>query len=491
MIDRGTAAGIAAAALVLGVLGDLLFAGGALDGNVTVWVAAAAGAFVLLSRRLPVGQAAPRWLLAPLVLAAAGFSWRADPMLLFLDLVVIAITLAAAASPVIRSTGMVLGAEALELVIGALRCAGSVIVGPFRVLGGLRATGEKAAGRRGMRVVAAGARGLLLAVPLALVFGGLLASADAHFERLVSELFSIPLDEVVGHCFRTGLFGWPAAGLLLVTIGPAPRPNLPESRRQLIGGIEASTVLGALNVIFLAFVAIQFGNLFGGREYIMATEGLTYADFARRGFFQLVFVCLLSLPVLLVLARQVELEPVSLRGFRALAHLQVALLLLILASAVHRLWLYVGQFGLSLDRLHAAAALLWIGTTLVWFSATVLRDRVGYFLRGSLTAGALILGTMHAVNPAAVVVRSLVARAEAGAELDARYLSNLGSDATPALIAALPELSETNRLALEGAIECHRFDASGDFESWSLSHRRASAAWATLPANVPCVAQRD
>ncbi|HKV75800.1 MAG TPA: DUF4173 domain-containing protein [Gemmatimonadales bacterium] len=477
MIERRTAFGIAAAALCLGILGDLLFAGGTLDANVTVWVAAAAGAFAMLSRRVPQGQAAPDWLLVPLVLAAAGFSWREDPVLLFLDLVVIGLTLAAAASPAIRATGKLLGAEAVDLVVGALGCVASGVVGPFQVLAGLKPSSESSDGGRRLRVAAGAARGLLLALPLTLVFGALLVSADARFERLVARMFSIPIDEVVGHIFRTGAVGWVGAAVLAVTLVAPPRLPLPAARRQLIGTVEANTVLGVLNVLFLAFVAIQFGNLFGGRVYIMATEGLTYAEYARRGFFQLVFVCLLSLPVLLTLARQVDLEPNARRPFRALAGLQVALLLLILGSAVHRLWLYIDQFGLSLARFHAAAALLWIGATLVWFSATVLRDRVGYFLRGSLTAGGIILGAMHAINPSAVVVRTTISKAKAGAELDKEYLASLGADAVPALMEARLQLSANDREVLEYAMKCHRTASSSDGLYWSYSHWEAVRSW--------------
>jgi hypothetical protein len=422
----------------------------------------------------------------PLIAAAAGFSWRDDPMLLFLDVVIIAVTLCAAAAPAIRATGRVLGAQCRDLLAGTARTVVGVIVGPVPQLTALRAPDDAPGTGRAMRLAAAGARGLVVAVPLTIVFGGLLVAADARFEHLVQEVFSIPIEDLLPHLLRSGFVAWVAAGVLFLALAPAPVP--PETIRPgtSLGAVEVSTILVTLNVLFLSFVAIQFGNLFGGRAFIAATEGLTYAGYARRGFFQLVTVCALALPVLLVLARQVEGDPHSVRRYRPLARLQVALLLLILASAVHRLWLYIGEFGLSLSRLHASAALLWIGATLVWFVATVLRDRSGAFLRGSLAAGAIIVGTMHLINPAAVVVRSSLARAESGASIDADYLASLGDDAVPSLMAALPSLSPADRTALEHGLSCQRGFAIQDLREWSLSRDAAQRVSTALPQRGEC-----
>jgi hypothetical protein len=484
--SRRLALGVLLGAGSLGILGDLLFADTRPGANVTLWVVAAAGVWTLLARWAPAVEAAPRWLLVPLIAAAAGFSWRDDPMLLFLDLVIIGVTLCAAAAPVIRASGQMLGAECRDLLAGTARTVVGGIVGPVPLLAALRAPDDTPGTGRAMRLAAAGARGLVVAIPLTIVFGSLLVAADARFEHLVQGIFSIPIADLVPHLFRTGFVAWVAAAVLFLALAPAPTPTAPARSWTALGAVEVSTILVTLNVLFLTFVAIQFGNLFGGREFIAATEGLTYAGYARRGFFQLVTVCALALPVLLVLAQQVEGDSASVRRYRPLARLQVALLLLILASAVHRLWLYIGEFGLSLARLHASAALLWIGATLVWFVATVLRDRSGAFLRGSLAAGAIMVGTMHLINPAAVVVRSQLARAEAGESIDADYLSTLGDDAVPTLMAALPSLSPADRTALEHGLSCYRRFAMQDLREWSLSREAADRASTGLPPRGEC-----
>ncbi|MEP6475150.1 MAG: DUF4173 domain-containing protein, partial [Gemmatimonadota bacterium] len=307
--------------------------------------------------------------------------------------------------------------------------------------------------------------------------GGLLISADAKFEALLSPLLVFDLDTVAPNLLRTGFFGWLGAGALVLTLAPIPATARTPAFGARLGATEVTTVLVVLNALFLTFVVLQVGHLFGGDGLIQATAGLTYADYARRGFFQLVVVCALALPVLLVLAHAVAEDQLARSRYRPLARFQVMLLLLILASAVHRLWLYIGAFGLSLSRLHAAAILLWIGSSLVWFGITVLRDRPGRFLRGALAAGAVILGTMHLVNPAAVVARSLTSRNEVLTESDARYLAGLGNDAVPALAAALPTLEEGNRARLSVAMQCRRHPVISEWTEWSLARAQAVRAW--------------
>lgn len=487
MNSRRLALGVLLAAGLLGLLGDLLFSGQAVGANVTLWVAAAGGAWLILARRAPPSDLPPRWLLVPLIVAAAGFSWRSDPMLRFLDAVAIGLTLMAAAAPLVRSTGRVLGAECRDLLAGLARGVGAVVVGPFVVLISLKAADQEAGSGRGMRVAVATAKGLLLALPLTILFGGLLVGADARFESLVQGVFAVPFEDLFPHLFRIGMLSWPMAGILYFALESPKVTSLESHRFPSLGTVEVTTILTVLNLLFVTFVAVQGRNLFAGNHWISTTEGATYADYARRGFFQLVAVCTLSLPVLLVLARSVEGDPAAIRRYRPLARLQVGLLMLILASAVHRLWLYVGQYGLSLDRLHASAALFTIGVTLIWFVATVLREQPGRFLRGALVAGSITLGTMHLINPAAVVVRSWVARGESGIPIDAEYLASLGNDAIPSLIAALPELDQTDRTALLHGLACNWEPPTDDPRAWSVSRAAAQRAWAKAPALESCV----
>ena len=66
-----------------------------------------------------------------------------------------------------------------------------------------------------------------------------------------------------------------------------------------LGSLDVTIVLGGLVALFGLFVSVQIGWLFGGERLVRATTGLGYAQYARHGFFELVWVSLLVLPVLL------------------------------------------------------------------------------------------------------------------------------------------------------------------------------------------------
>ena len=204
-------------------------------------------------------------------------------------------------------------------------------------------------------------RGVAIALPLLLIFGGLFMAADAVFEGIVNRAFKLNFETLFSHTILAILFAWIAGGFLRGVLlgkemefttaglpgllstnrteetaaqsetgaGDAPLPSKPLS----LGIIEIGVVLGLLNLLFLAFVTIQIRYFFGGAAFAQATSGLTFAEYARRGFFELVAVATLVLPLLLLAHWLLRKENrTHERIFRVLAGAQVALLFVIMAS---------------------------------------------------------------------------------------------------------------------------------------------------------------
>src|SRR5207244_3162984 len=146
--------------------------------------------------------------------------------------------------------------------------------------------------------------------------------------------------------------------------------------------------LGLLDALFLVFVVIQLRYFFGGTDLIQRTTGLTYAEYARRGFFELVAASALVLPILLAADWAVRNEaPQQRRSFRSLAGLLILLLAVVMASALERMRLYVDQFGLSEVRLYATAFMVYVAGIVGWFGWTVLRGQPRRFAFGPLVQG--------------------------------------------------------------------------------------------------------
>jgi hypothetical protein len=210
---------------------------------------------------------------------------------------------------------------------------------------------------------------------------------------------------------------------------------------------------------------------------VIPCTDLTYAEYARRGFFELVTVSALVLPLLLLtdwLLRRVR--PPEEWVFRALAGLLLLLLLMVMASALQRMRLYQREYGLTELRLYTTAFMLWLGIVFLWLTATVLRGRPERFTFGALVAGLLAVAVLHLLNPDALIARVNTARAGEGKPVDTRYLARLSADAVPVLVEALPALPETERCDLTRTLRLRWSDAADDWPSWSLSRVRAEEA---------------
>jgi Domain of unknown function (DUF4173) len=252
-------------------------------------------------------------------------------------------------------------------------------------------------------------------------------------------------------------------------------------------------MLGLVNLLFLLFVVTQAPYFFGGMAVVERTTGLTLAQFARRGFFELVMASALVLPVLL--ASDWALRggaPKELKSFRALAGLLLLQVGAVMASALLRMKLYVDQFGPSQDRLYATAFMAYIGIVSGWFVWTCLRGAHNRFAFGAALQGYAVLAALHVVNVDGFVARTNLARATRGAEFDARYHAHeLSADAVPALLGSLDQLTPTDRYIVAQQLLNRWGPATQlDWRSWNWATSRArslvQAATAQLTA-VPCV----
>ena len=461
------------AALFLGLLGDGLFRATLLGLNVFLWVLALA--LILLG--LGSWHGTPlaggrRWMLPTLILFAALVAWRDSAWLLTLNLfaLVVALTLGA-----LRTPRPVHRAGLSDYVVGLGYASAAV--------GGRTVTlmqedidwAELPKGPQAKQAVAVG-RGLMLAAPLLFLFGALFVAADSVFQGYVSD--AVPTaHELTTHLLLVAVFAWISAGMLweyLSRPGPIEADVQPSFR---LGGTELAVVLGLLDLLFLAFVLVQLRYLFGGASLVEERTHLTYAEYARHGFFELVTVAALVLPLLLLADWLRRREgPRKDRIFRLLAGALIVLLFVVMASALQRMRLYQREYGLTELRLYASGVMIWLAVVFVWAAATVLRGRRDLFAVGALVSGFAAIFVMNALNPDALIARTNLDRPK----LDLPYLMNLSDDATPTLVKALPSLDPARRAQLEEELAARRRSQS-DWRTWNWSRSRAQAALDRAP----------
>ena len=215
-----------------------------------------------------------------------------------------------------------------------------------------------------------------------------------------------------------------------------------------LGAVEVGVILGLMNLLFLSFVIVQVPYLFGGMELVQNTPDFKLAEYARRGFGELVTVSALVLPTLLFGHWLIRKEnPLAGKLFRVLAGTQIVLLFVIMASVVQRLVLLTGSlgYGMTTIRLYPMIFMTWLAIVFVWFGVTVLRGARQHFAWGALWSAFLILGATHVLNPDAFIVKTNIALMQRGREFDASYNSRLSDDAMPVLVDSFAGLNENDQ----------------------------------------------
>ncbi len=316
-------------AVILGIAGDALLRAVPWGLNLALWTVALGCTVVIVSKsdgaRWRDGIV---WQIGLLAFLALALVWRDSPTLkAFGVLGVLAVLAATSLHIPFRHLRAVM---LLDAALGASAAALHALLGAIPLLRyecpWLRQSSERGSGQ-----FFAATRGVLLGVPLVLVFGSLFASADPAFAGLAGRLVRFDPGDVTGHVIVAGLLAWLVAGFLrgmllqrstiavagggtrqslaLLDVSSADHASLDTFAQSMIrqlrnafsvGSIEVGIVLGLLDLLFLSFVVVQFRYLFGGASLVEASSTLTYAEYARRGFFELVAVATLVLPLLLL-----------------------------------------------------------------------------------------------------------------------------------------------------------------------------------------------
>lgn len=468
--ERRPGLSLLALGLLLGLLADATLRAAPWGLNATVTAVAVLAVMLALQGRHQPWSAGSAACVLAAVAAAAGFLWRDAVVLKVLNALVLAVAIALLAAE--RH-----GQTAVPTLSGyATRLATTIIHAiygtPVLVACDIRWSDLRLVSL--LSFLLALARGVMLAAPVLLVFGVLLTSADAIFAARLAALLDIDLPWLAGHAAGTFVCAWVLSGLLRAAVRRETAvPELPPRPDWLgIGLIEIVVLLGLLDLLFAGFVWVQLRCLFGGVEWVQAIGGLSYAEYARRGFFELVAVAALVLPLLLV--AHWLLQPGRRRAalvFGGLAGVQIVLVLVMLVSVLERMRLYREEYGLTQLRFYTTAFMLWLGLLLVWFVATVLRGRRGAFARGAVVSAGLALASLHAVDPERRIFETNRLHPRG---FDVAYARTLGADALPELLAEVPHLEgDLQRDVAREILDRWTSPEAGDWRRWSFPRARA------------------
>jgi len=316
-------------------------------------------------------------------------------------------------------------------------------------------------------------KGILITVPLLLVFTFLFAYADAVFESKIDSLFEWFkvefLSQLLGRILLTLFFTWLLSAALWLLVGHSSKPKQIEPDQPLLkpflGMIETIITLVSLNLLFAFFLIIQFQYFFAGEANI-TQNGFTYAQYADRGFRELLLVAAIAGVVYYALAsftrRESKARKVIFSVLGGLLLLQVGV---VLVSAYQRIVMYIDAYGLTAYRFIPQIFIFFLAAILLSLIVMEFSNKFKRLALILLSAMLLFVFTMAVINVDTMIARHNIERALQGEELDYAFLANaLSTDADPYLFKAALSgtLPQNLQEILEKVLICRAIDIEVD-----------------------------
>ncbi|MEU4345715.1 DUF4173 domain-containing protein [Nocardia sp. NPDC023852] len=309
----------------------------------------------------------------------------------------------------------------------------------------------------------------VVTIVLLAVFVPLLGSADATFATLL-ETVTPDLGASSGArwivLFTVVTLG--ALGAMFVLAGPPLPAAASAGGSGSLRRPEWVLPVGALAILFTAFVGAQFVALFGGDGYVRRTAGLTYAEYARSGFWQLSAVTVLTLAVLVLVLRWAAQDTAADRlWLRGLLTVVSVLALIMVASALGRMWTYQQAYGFTVLRLVVEVCELWLGLVYLQVLVAVAWLERSWLPRAVLGSAMVTVLALAVLDPERLIADKNIDRWHQGRSFDVDYLGTLSPDTLPATD-RLPEPLRTDlRARLRADLE------QDSWQSWNRSRARA------------------
>jgi hypothetical protein len=342
-------------------------------------------------------------------------------------------------------------------------------------------------------------RGILIASPIVVLLAILLAEADPIFaawlENLLAFLRLENLVEYLWRLFYIIILSYVLIGVYAYALIRSQDNKLIGEDKPLfspfIGFTETLTVLLSVEALFAIFVGIQVRYFFGGNANIN-NAGYTFAEYARRGFAELVIVALISVALFVGLSLVSRREKAAQKAwFSRLGGGLFVLITIILLSAYQRLLLYESVFGFTRTRTNVHVFMIWLGLLLVTLVILEARGQRRAFTLAALVVVISFGASINLLNVDAFIVRANAERLRRTEEVDIAYLALLSSDAVQ------PILNEINnngvgedadyQRQLLAALAClafnnNEFPQSEHWQSYTVSGDGASRLWADFTA---------
>ncbi|WP_318502380.1 DUF4173 domain-containing protein [Bacillus sp. T3] len=284
--------------------------------------------------------------------------------------------------------------------------------------------------------------GCIISVPVLFVVLNLLMSADSQFELMMGEIPQLFKDFNPENIIRTivvFIYTFAFFGLLQVLFTKKIKVIMHNEKKAVsFDAIISVTVLVLINAVYLLFTIVQFKYFFSGS----LTDGLTYAEYARKGFFELLFVTLINLSITVLVLYFVETrKAVMKRLIQVLLTALVFTSFVMLSSAFIRLSMYEDAYGFTFIRVMAHSFMIFLIVIYMYTLFKIWIEKLSLF-HFYFISSLLYYTAMNIVDVNQFIVTKNIERYEQTGKIDPYYLNSLSYTGVLGLIQLYDKNSE-------------------------------------------------
>lgn len=324
--------------------------------------------------------------------------------------------------------------------------------------------------------------GVGISVPLLVVVLSLLSNADSVFGHFLGEiprrLIDIHSLEAIFRMFLIGIVTILVFAYMYSVFGKREETvvlPVPEDDKKIVwDGIILVTILAIINIVYTAFTYIQISYLFSGVKRILP-DGLTYAEYAKNGFNELVTVTVINFLILLCTMHFASRAKQMLyRMIQVLLSMLTICTGFMLVSAYFRLSLYEDAYGYTHTRLLAHIFMIFLFVLFIIALFKIWRDGfslIQYYAIVTLVSYVIL----NYINMDVIIAKNNIQRYHSNGTIDIEYLSRLSYDAIPVVMELVQDkkVEETFMSMVQERKEILYEDNS--WQSFNLSEYRAKS----------------
>lgn len=318
--------------------------------------------------------------------------------------------------------------------------------------------------------------GVICAVPVLIVVVPLLISSDSAFEGFIDNIFNNVFQLVLKILFGVLL------SVFIIAYGfSIKKDRIGSLKPSEFKGIDNTYIISFLSVISICYLMYLFSQL----AYFFSALGgflpegyvFTVAQYARRGFFEMTAISTINMLIVffcVTLSRKNE-GKLSV-GIKILCSFIIIFTLLIITTAISKMVLYIGSFGMTVLRITTSSFMVFLAVVFIALLLRVYIAKIKVLKVALITAGC-VLTVLGSVNVNAFAARYNYQKYidKALPNIDVGAIYELGDEGIPYLtLLAENKDSEVRAAAKDYLYECYRGEyyseniPENDFESGKI-----------------------